>query len=195
MNKAKLYHNPQSRSVRVAWLIHELEEKGYEVPQIQHIDISKELKSKDFLSINPLGTLPTFINEDGELILESGAIVLGLIERYENTDMVPKAKAKFYQWIVYSVSSIDPLLEGLIVQLKYTKEEDRDNEEVKRLMETAKKRLEYISNGLGKNDFICENTFSVADICLGFSLHFANSFELIEKDSNLDIYLKKLCSR
>jgi len=95
MSKAVLYHFPTSRSSRVHWLINEFEENGLEdICDVKHIDLYKgEQKSEEFLKINPLGSLPAFVDEDGQTIVESGAIILYLGDKYqEKVNLIPKNK-------------------------------------------------------------------------------------------------------
>ena len=65
------YHNPQSRSSMVHWM---LEEAG--VPyRIVPIDFTKgEHKAPSFLALNPMGKLPT-ITHRGVVVTETAAII------------------------------------------------------------------------------------------------------------------------
>jgi len=127
--------------------------------------------------------------------LESAAIVLSFQEKYKDCSLFPCDEYKYYQWFVFATSTLDPILEALLVQLRFTPEEKRDMNLVKKLMETAKSKLEFASNGLGKQNFILGNKFSAADIVLGFSIHFASLFKLVEENSPLEAYLKRLTLR
>jgi glutathione S-transferase len=112
MTKPTLYHFPTSRSSRIHWLINEFESKGLEnVFETKYLDLSKgETKTEEFLKINPLGTVPVFVDEDDESIIESGAIILHLCEKYSNeVNFIPKNKNKYYQWIMFSVSTCNYL--------------------------------------------------------------------------------------
>jgi len=62
-------------------------------------------------------------------------------------------------------------------------------------METAKSKLDFVSSSLEKQSFILGNKFSAADIVLGFSIHFSSFFKLIEENSPLESYLKRLTLR
>ena len=72
-----LHHSPQTRSMRVLWL---LEELG--VPfQIAPHAFDKSLRAPDYLSVSPAGRVPS-IEMDGESYFESGAIIEILCERF-----------------------------------------------------------------------------------------------------------------
>jgi len=155
-----------------------------------------EHKSKEFLKINPLGNLPVYVNEKGDSLIESGAILLHLAEKYkESVNLIPKNKNKYFQWVIYAVSTLDPLLEGIIIQMVFTKEEDRNMEVVKNLSEKVKGKLEYVASELKKFDYLVDNTFSAADIAIGFSVHLANLFQIFKGNDVLEKYYKSLSSR
>lgn len=99
MSKPVLYHAPQSRSSRVAWLINEI---NLDV-DIKGIDFSKgEHKSPEFLKVNPNGCVPAYV-EGENTIVESGAIVMYLADKHGK--LIPKDKSKYYQWITYAVAT------------------------------------------------------------------------------------------
>lgn len=103
-NKKILYHCPPARSIRNAWLIHELREQGLAKDiEIKKIDFQKgEHKQPEFKKLNPHGKLPVYVDGD-KVILESGAILIHLAQKYKK--FIPKDTAKFYMWIIYAVAT------------------------------------------------------------------------------------------
>ena len=72
-----LHHCPQSRSMRVLWLLEELE-----VPyRLHHHAFDKSLRAPEFLSLSPAGRVPA-LEIDGERMFESAAIMEYLCERF-----------------------------------------------------------------------------------------------------------------
>lgn len=68
-----LYHTPQTRSMRVVWL---LEEMGIDY-KFNNVDLfAGEGESEEYKKINPLGAVPSMIIGD-EIMLESGLYVTG----------------------------------------------------------------------------------------------------------------------
>jgi glutathione S-transferase len=109
MSKPILFHTPQARSTRVAWYLYEINADV----EIKKVDLFKgEQKSPEFLKINPNGVVPAYIEGD-KTIVESAAIVLYLADKYSK--LIPNDKAKFYQWIVYSVASCKYVSKVLIL--------------------------------------------------------------------------------
>ena len=102
----KLYYARNSRAVRVAWLLEELNIE-YE---IQKFDLgSKEMRSPDYLEIHPMGRVPTL--EDGPVkIFESGAIIQYILEKYKNNSLVPSFEdqefSNYLQWFHYAEGMI-----------------------------------------------------------------------------------------
>jgi glutathione S-transferase len=109
-----VHHAPKARSVRVVWL---LEELG--VPyQVKPVALSGEsLRSDEHLKVHPLGKVPAI--QDGDVtMIESGAIVEYLIERYGNGRLAPApgtpARAQYLQWLHFGEATCLPPLSDLV---------------------------------------------------------------------------------
>ncbi|MGI3168185.1 glutathione S-transferase family protein [Pseudooceanicola sp. C21-150M6] len=72
-----LHHSPETRSMRILWLLKELEAPFQVIPH----PFDKSLRSPEYLTISPAGRVPA-IEMDGESYHESGAITEILCERY-----------------------------------------------------------------------------------------------------------------
>ena len=84
----KLYFAPNSRAVRIAWL---LEELGLEYEVEKYSVGDRALRTPEYYKIHPMGRIPVL--EDGETrIYESGAIVQYLLARHGNGKFVPEDK-------------------------------------------------------------------------------------------------------
>jgi glutathione S-transferase len=79
----KLYFAPRTRSVRILWLLEELE-LPYELARVEFAAPAERF----FAQQTPLGKLPTI--EDGDVVMcESGAIVEYILERYGGGRLAP----------------------------------------------------------------------------------------------------------
>ena len=77
-----LHHCPQSRSMRVLWLLEELD-----VPyRVQVRAFDKSLRAPEFLSLSPAGRVPA-LEIDGERMFESAAIMEYLCERFQDAGL------------------------------------------------------------------------------------------------------------
>src|SRR5690349_3264990 len=100
----------QVRDLRVRWA---LEEAGlsYRTRLLEQGDQNKP----DYRSLQPFGQVPVF-EEDGQVLFESGAIVLHIGERCEN--LLPRdaaARARATQWLIAALNSIEPYIMNVAV--------------------------------------------------------------------------------
>jgi glutathione S-transferase len=110
----KLYFAPRTRSVRILWLLEELD-LPYELERVEF----QPPATKFFAQSAPLGKLPTI--EDGDVVMcESGAIVEYILERYGEGRLAPPVGSRdrpaFLQWLHFSESTAFPPL-GIVVWL------------------------------------------------------------------------------
>jgi len=200
MQKPILYHQPGSRSSRAAWVLFELEASGMdleEIISINYLDFSKgEHKSESYLKVNPFGTTPAYVDENGETMIESGAIVLHFSKKFEEKlNLISTNKAKYYQWIVMATSTLDSALTPLYFQLKYTPKEKQNEKLIEERTKSSKNLLQFIETSLGTNDYLVDNKFSSADIVLGYTLALSAQIELLKDFPNLGKYVERLGKR
>ena len=80
-----LHYAQNSRAVRVAWLLEELNIE-YDIKKYAIGD--KELRESEYKKINPLGRVPVL--EDSDLVIsESGAIIQYILSKYGQNKFVP----------------------------------------------------------------------------------------------------------
>ncbi len=111
-----VHHLNNSRSQRILWLLEELE-IPYELKSYQR-DEESNLAPPELLTIHPLGKSP-MIEDNGRLIVESGAIVEYLCTRY-GPKMIPPVQSD--DWISHQElmhfaegSAMTPILLALYV--------------------------------------------------------------------------------
>lgn len=187
-----LYAAPRTRSIRVAWLLEELD-----VPFELKLREFKPTSDQFFIQNTPTGKYPT-IEHDGLVLMESGAIVEYLLELFPNNLMPPagsQQKAITLQWLHYAdATAFAPL--GIVVWLsRYRSDGDQHPE----LIEDARQRvitgLKPIEDQLTTYPWIAGPDFSAADIMLGFTVMAADTFGLIEADSATQRYITQVTER
>lgn len=198
--KCQLYHQPGSSSSRVAWFLFELEAAGIDIEsifQINYLDLSKgEHKTDEYKKINPFGKVPSYIDENGEVMIESGAIVLHLANKFnEKVPLVSKNKGKYYQYSVLATSTLGGIISILFGQLKFTPKENQDQNLIEAKTKQAVDVLQYLENAISSNDYFVDNTFSAADILLGATLAGAAHLDLLKDFTSLSKYVQKISSR
>ena len=61
----------------------------------------------DYRALNPLGVVPTLVDENAGLVLtESAAIVLYLGDRYPEAQLAPADRADYYRWVVFLTNTV-----------------------------------------------------------------------------------------
>lgn len=102
----KLYGFPPTRSIRVLWMLRELD---VEFEFVNVDPIKGELQQPRFLAVNPAGKLPVLV--DGDFILtESIAIALYLAEKYPEKGLLPtelRARAEVYRWLFFCATELE----------------------------------------------------------------------------------------
>lgn len=191
----KLYHARQSRSIRPRWL---LEELG--VPyELVTLDMSKqEHKAPDYLKIHPHGALPALV--DGDLaLMESAAICAYLADKYPEKRLAPPvgspARGPYYQWIVYTIATMEPPLIDVFMNTVRLPEAERSPAKVEAGRVAWKKVAEVLSGALQGKQYLLGNEFSTADVMVGSTLAWGQFLGLLEGFPVLQEYVGRLASR
>ncbi len=120
-------------------------------------------KKPDFLALNPNGRIPVIRNtETGEVIFESGAILIYLAEMTQK--LMPLSGHKRYevlQWLMFQMGGVGPMMGQANVFNRYFPEKipaviDRYQNEGRRL-------LSVLDGQLKGREYLCDE-FSIADI-------------------------------
>jgi glutathione S-transferase len=175
----KLYHCKDSRSLRPLWA---LEEMGlaYELVTLQ---FPPRVFHKEYKAVNPLGTVPAFI-DGGVTMTESAGICQYLGERYGPTPLsVAKEEPDYPLYVNWLHRSDATLTFPQTLVLRYTllePEERRQPQVAADYRQWFLARWRSVETGLDGRDYLCAERFTMADICLGFSLHLAKTLGIEE---------------
>jgi glutathione S-transferase len=190
----RLYFAPQTRAVRIAWLLEELG-LPYELVRVEFQRTSSEF----FVQKTPTGKLPTL--SDGEVTLcESGAIVEYLLERYGEGRLAPAIgsleRAAYLQWLHFAESTAFPPL-GIVVWLTRYRDDGAGHGKI---IEDARGRaaagLEFLERELGAKRYLLDDEFSAADVMMGFTLMAARLLGVLDaRFPRLGAYLSRLEAR
>lgn len=154
----KIYGNSKSRAGRLIWCAKELG-----IPY-EHIDLGwDQLKSPEFLEINPNGKFPGCV--DGELkLFESLAINLYIAKKYGTGELYPtniEDEARTFQWTLWAATEVEPnALPSLLVVIGFS----QDKEGAAAAAEKLKAPLKVLDDHLKGREWIVGKKFSVADI-------------------------------
>jgi len=162
----KLYHCPNSRSVRIVWLLEELG-LDYEL-QIMPLG-DKSMREPGYLAKHPAGRVPAL--EDGEVTLfESGAIVEYLLARHGGGRMVPAVDSpefpQYLQWLHYAEGMIMPQINVIVVETRFLPPEKRNPTNLARAQKLLGRMVAIVDRHLEGRDHLAGD-FSGADIMTG----------------------------
>ena len=190
-----LFHSPGTRSIRVLWL---LEEMGlpYEL-QSKKYD-SAYFASDEFRAINPMGKVPA-LYDDGELIIESTAIMEYLLHRYGPSPLaVPPDDPEYgayLQWLHMSEGGMANYIAvsfGHAVGIEpYQVSEPFDGY----CRFQIAKALQMLEKQLDGHEYLLKRGFSAADISLGYTLFFAKACIGAKFSEKVGAYFARLTSR
>ena len=191
----KLYFAPNSRAVRIAWL---LEELGitYEIEKYTVGD--KALRTPEYFKLHPMGRVPV-LEDKGITIYESGAILEYLLAKYDTGNFHPNKDDEtfpyYLQWLHYAEGSIMPQVNTIVVETILLPPERKNEVNVARAFKLLNVALINVNNNLENKDFLT-NKFSGADIMTGHACIGAKRVGAdITNMSNISNYIERLMSR
>ena len=180
-----VHHLNNSRSQRVLWLLEELG-VPYEVKRYER-DRKTMLAPPELRAVHPLGKSPV-IEDDGQVLAESGAIVEYLAERYGDGRLVPPAgtpeRLRYRYWMHFAEGTAQP---PLLLKLLFDRVETGPMPFFARPVARAIARrakgsyiqpnidrnLDFMESELRDRDWFAGGAFSAADVQMSFPLEAA----------------------
>ncbi|MBT3586756.1 MAG: glutathione S-transferase family protein [Halobacteriovoraceae bacterium] len=191
----KLYEFSISRSIRVRWMLKEMQ-VDCEIIPINLQDGGGQ--APEFLEINPLGKVPALV--DGDLkLLESVAIMTYLGDKYPEKELVPKAgtsdRARYDQWMCFGQNELDAILWTMAKHRWLYPEAMRVPEVNASCTWELERNLKVLDDHLSKNTFLLGTQFTAADIMMGHTVGWAHSADIGRNFNHLMEYSKTLQER
>ncbi len=188
-----LYYSEGTRAARVAFL---LEELGVDWKRVV-LDLSrKENKTSDYLAIHPHGWVPA-LRDDNTTVFETAAICLYLADRFPEKGLAPSpsspARAAYYQWIIYSVATLEPAIADVFLQTRLPAER-RDADLLDAGHERFRASAEVLTHVLDQ-PYLLGEKFSAADVLVGHMLVWADSLGLLAGYDKLTDYASRIRAR
>lgn len=195
MPKPILYEFPPTRSNRAKWALEELG-IGYES---RTVDFMKgEQQSGDYKKIHPLGKVPA-LKTDLYEIHESVAILMQLLDEHPEKQLAPPPgsplRALYYQWCCFSAAEMDHNLNDVMKHTMHLSTEQRNAEIGETAVQNVNERCEMLSTALKDQNYLLGDTFSGADIAVGYAVNWVNYVGLLEAHPRLVQYLELLRQR
>ena len=172
-----LYHCDAARSFRPLWM---LEEMGLPY-ELKMLPFPPRVFAKDYLALNPLGTIPYLIDGDTRMT-ESSAICHYLGTKYGPTPLIvgleDAAYAAFLNWMYFSDATLT-FPQTLVLRYSQLEPEERRNPQV--ATDYAKwffGRLRAVEAATANAESLCGGRFTAADIVIGYALRLADNIGL-----------------
>lgn len=207
MMSPTLYHVPRTISSPLVQVLLELDA----VDKFVHVEemAFPELKSPEYLAVNPMGTSPAFRDTELDITMfESGAILDYLLERYDTehqfhpapcsagcTRQEVKSRAKYLQLKQYILATVYPFIASMYIHsLKNEGEIDKE------YMAAAKHKCHTVlgpvlTRWLGDGPYFLGERLSAVDFLVAKPLGNAHSMGLLGDFPALGALLERISSR
>ena len=158
-----LYGSDRSRALRNLWALKEL---GLEYERDARDHVSGEIKTDDYLAINPSGKVPSMT--DGEVSMyESLAINLYLAMTYGKGGLWPddaKSQADCLQWTLFAATEVEPHTVGVLMERIFKPEHLRDEAAAQKHLDQLPRALDVLEGVLSEQSYLCGKSFTIADL-------------------------------
>lgn len=193
-----LHHCPQSRSMRVLWLLNELEVEF----RLSVHAFDKSLRAPEYLSLSPAGRVPA-LEIDGERMFESGAMMEYLCERFPERGLgrLPGEPDRM-AWLVWLhfAETISQHVAALTQQHIMLYDDAMRSPTVMKL-EAARLRKCYaaiegrLSTPVENRDYLLTSGFSACDIAVGQAVYMARHFARTDDFPELEKWYAAITER
>lgn len=185
----------EGRGFRVVWL---LEEMGLPY-RLRDVDLLVGVENDaEFLAINPAGFIPAL--QDGEVTLvESIAIMEYLLARYGPSPLAPgvwdETFPAYQQFLHLGEAGLAASIYFVSGALRMAPEDQRDNWSARQALNVFTTRLSLVSRQLERTPYLAGETFTAADISVGYALEMASRNARIAFDEPVRGYMDRLRER
>lgn len=214
MSKLHLHHLKNSRSLRIVWLLEELN-----IPyQLTSYERENGLAPKSLKNIHPMGKSP-ILQDDTKTLIESAHIIEYLIDNYDNADNQDKLNQKqlrpdyattdyenYRYWLHFTEGSLMPLLIIRLLFGSIIKQSPIGIKQVAKLLQngveksyvtkTVNAELAMLDKHLENNHYLAGSQFTGADIQLEFAIDAMKKTHQLEPHfANIHNWLKRCQAR
>lgn len=193
-----LHHVPQSRSVRVLWLLHEL---GVPFRLVEHA-FDKSLRAPEYLTLSPAGRVPA-LEIEGERMFESLAVMQYLCERFPEAGLgrAPEDmdRMAYLVWLQFaetvSVHAATLTQQHIILREDWMRSPILMQLEAKRLAKCFEAIEARLSTPVENRDYLLTSGFSACDIAVGQAVDLGRRFVRLEPYPELSAWVERITER
>jgi len=179
--------------MRVVWALKEMELDC----EIESLKFPPRIFQPEYLEVNPLGTIPYFVDGDTYLT-ESSGICHYLASKYNKDELLIQPDhpdyGSFINWLYHSDATLTfPLT---IVMRYQILEPNKFPEVAEDYAKWHVARLRLLDRHLEDREFLCGDKFTIADIAITYALYLGDQLKVSQYYSdNIKHYLARMTAR
>lgn len=181
------YTNPMSRGRIVRWM---LEEVGCSY-STELLEYGTTMKASDYLAINPMGKVPAIKHGD-TVVTECAAICAYLADVFPEVGLAPPpgARGAYYRWLFFSAGPLEAAVtnRSLGFEMPADKEKMVGYGSFDAVMDT-------LAHAVAGEGYVAGDSFSAADIYVGFHIGWGMQFGTVEKRPGFEAYWARVSDR
>lgn len=189
MKSLTFYTNPNSRGRIIRWMLEELD-LTYDV-QLMHF--GGNIKSAEFLALNPMGKVPAIKHGD-TVVTEGAAICAYLADQFADKGLAPAPdspeRGTYYRWLFFAAGP----LEMATTAKAYNWRLDNDNA-TSVGCGLYDNTLDALESALANGPYLCGEQFTAADVYVGSHIGWGMLFGTLEKRPAFTEYVQRLQAR
>jgi glutathione S-transferase len=181
--------------MRPLWTLYEMD-----LPhELVTLPFPPRVLAKDYLKINPLGTIPCLVDGDVKMT-ESAGICQYLVDRYGPTDLAVRPDEPDYgaylNWLHRSDATLT-FPQTLVLRYTRLEPEERRNPQVANdYRKWFLARMRSVEEALADREYLCAGRFTIADICVAYAIVLAKELGIEEVFTpNVRKYWERIQSR
>ena len=183
------YTHPMSRGRIVRWMLEEIGQPY----RTELLDYGTTMKAPPYLSINPMGKVPTIRHGD-TVVTEAAAICAYLADAFPGAGLAPppadRLRGPYYRWLFFVAGPLEAAWTNKAMGFVVPEERER-------MMGYG--RFENVINALegavSRSKYVVGDSFTAADVYLGSGIDFGMQFGMIEKRPAFEHYCRRLSAR
>ena len=183
----KFYTNPMSRGQIARWM---LEETGAPYEEII-VAYGPEMKSADYLALNPMGKVPTLVHGD-TVVTECAAICAYLAEAFPEADLAPRPeeRADYYRWMFFAAGPV----ESAVTNRAMGWEPEGDKQAMSGYGHYAL-AMDTLEKAVSAHPYVAGERFTAADVYVGSQVGWGLQFNTVPDRPAFRSYWDRLSDR
>ncbi|RUO66361.1 glutathione S-transferase [Pseudidiomarina planktonica] len=182
------YTNPESRACIVRRMLEEVGAKY----TTKVLDYNGQMKTPEYLKINPLGKVPAITHGD-LVVTETAAICAYLADQFPEKNLAPAPdspeRGTYYRWLFFGAGPVE-----LATSAKACGWAIEGNEQMVG-SGTLNEVMAALELAISKGPFICGEQFTAADVYIASHIGWGMQFKTLEERDSFKSYVERVDER